>query len=50
MTKKYESLELKYRDLRDIGIREAERNFDRLRKQGEEKARGGLLTPHGCSR
>ncbi|EOO01420.1 putative chromosome segregation protein [Phaeoacremonium minimum UCRPA7] len=38
MTKKYESLEMKYRDLRDVAVREAERNFDRLKKQGEERA------------
>ncbi|KAK3944782.1 chromosome segregation protein Csm1/Pcs1-domain-containing protein [Diplogelasinospora grovesii] len=38
MTQKYESLEQKYRDLRDIAVREAEKNFDRLRKQSEEKS------------
>lgn len=38
MTKKYETLEAKYRDLRDIAVREAERNFDRLKKQGDERA------------
>lgn len=39
LSKKYESLELKYRDLRDIAVKEAERNFDRLKKQGEEKTK-----------
>ncbi|KAI1386282.1 chromosome segregation protein Csm1/Pcs1-domain-containing protein [Hypoxylon trugodes] len=38
LTRKYESLEAKYRDLREIGVKEAERNFDRLKKQTEEKA------------
>ncbi|RWA08242.1 hypothetical protein EKO27_g6871 [Xylaria grammica] len=38
LTRKHEALEAKYRDLREIGIQEAERNFDRLRKQGEERA------------
>ncbi|KAI8630586.1 hypothetical protein F5Y19DRAFT_51264 [Xylariaceae sp. FL1651] len=38
LTRKYESLEAKYRDLREIGVKEAERNFDRLKKQGEERA------------
>jgi hypothetical protein len=38
LTRKYESLEVKYRDLREIGVQEAERNFDRLKKQGEERA------------
>ncbi|KAI1294476.1 hypothetical protein F5Y03DRAFT_372850 [Xylaria venustula] len=38
LTRKYEALETKYRDLREIGVQEAERNFDRLKKQGEERA------------
>lgn len=38
MTRKYESLELKYRDLRDIGVKAAERNFDNLKKESEERA------------
>lgn len=37
MTKKYESLNVKYQDLREIGLKEAERNFDRLKKNSEEK-------------
>lgn len=40
MTKKYESLELKYRDLREVAVREAESNFDKLKKQSEEKTKG----------
>ncbi|KAK3380149.1 chromosome segregation protein Csm1/Pcs1-domain-containing protein [Lasiosphaeria ovina] len=39
MTQKYESLEQKYHDLRDVAVREAERNFDRLKAQGEEKSK-----------
>ncbi|KAL7627619.1 hypothetical protein AAE478_001812 [Parahypoxylon ruwenzoriense] len=38
LTRKYEALETKYRDLREIGVNEAERNYDRLKKQGEERA------------
>ncbi|KAI0899621.1 chromosome segregation protein Csm1/Pcs1-domain-containing protein [Annulohypoxylon nitens] len=38
LTRKYESLEAKYRDLREIGVKEAERNYDLLKKQSEEKA------------
>lgn len=38
MNKKYESLELRYRDLREVAIRDAERNFDKLKKNSEEKA------------
>ncbi|KAI1120880.1 chromosome segregation protein Csm1/Pcs1-domain-containing protein [Nemania abortiva] len=38
LTRKHETLEAKYRDLREIGIQEAERNFDRFKKQSEERA------------
>ncbi|ETS83314.1 hypothetical protein PFICI_05190 [Pestalotiopsis fici W106-1] len=38
LTRKYENLEVRYRDLRDIGVKEAEHNYDRLKKQGEERA------------
>ncbi|KAI1324971.1 hypothetical protein F5Y16DRAFT_281979 [Xylariaceae sp. FL0255] len=37
-TRKYEALETRYSDLREIGVKEAERNFDRLKKQSEERA------------
>lgn len=40
MTQKYETLELKYRDLKEIAVKEAERNFDKLRRQSEEKSKG----------
>ncbi|CAI4219871.1 unnamed protein product [Parascedosporium putredinis] len=38
LSKKHEILESKYRHLQEVGAREAERNFDRLRKQAEERA------------
>ncbi|TAQ90027.1 hypothetical protein B7494_g1634 [Chlorociboria aeruginascens] len=37
--KKYENLTVKYQDLREIGLKEAERNFERLKKQCEEKTK-----------
>ncbi|KAJ4243584.1 hypothetical protein NW762_014776 [Fusarium torreyae] len=37
LTKKYETLEMRHRDLREVGVREAERNFERLKKQAEER-------------
>jgi len=40
MTQKYESLERKYLDLKEVAVREAERNFDRLKKQTDERAKG----------
>ncbi|KAK4126585.1 hypothetical protein N657DRAFT_632618 [Parathielavia appendiculata] len=39
MTQKYESLEHKYRDLKEIAVKEAERNFDKLKKQTEDKSK-----------
>ncbi len=39
VTKKYENLHLKYQDLREIGLKEAERNFERLKKQTEERTK-----------
>ncbi|KAK4099651.1 hypothetical protein N658DRAFT_487455 [Parathielavia hyrcaniae] len=39
MTQKYESLEHKYRDLKEIAVKEAERNFDKLKKQSEDKSK-----------
>jgi hypothetical protein len=48
LTRKYESLEAKYRDLRELGVKEAERNYDRLKKQGEERANSKKrLARHG---
>jgi hypothetical protein len=40
MTKKYDSLSVKYQDLREIGLKEAERNFERLKKQSEQDKAG----------
>jgi hypothetical protein len=46
ITQKYESLELRYRDLKEIAVKEAERNFDRLRKQSEEKSKRKSPSSH----
>lgn len=40
ITKKYENLNIKYQGLREIGLKEAERNFERLKKQSEDKTAG----------
>ncbi|KAM7202838.1 hypothetical protein V8F33_002496 [Rhypophila sp. PSN 637] len=39
MTQKYENLEQKYQNLREIAVKEAESNFEKLRKQTDEKSR-----------
>jgi len=44
MTQKYESLEVKYQHLREIAVKEADSNFDRLKKQTDEKSRGMFLS------
>lgn len=38
MTRKYENLDSKYRNLRETGIKEAELNFSKLKRQMEEKS------------
>ena len=42
LTRKYENMEARYKDLRDVGIKEAERNYERLRKQAEDSTNGKL--------
>lgn len=38
MTKKYEALEARYKDLKNVAVTEAEKTFDRLKKTSEDKA------------
>ena len=40
MTKKFDSLELKYRRLRETGIKEADANFAKYKAQSQAKAKG----------
>lgn len=40
LTKRYEALELRYRELRNVAVVEAEKNFDQLRRQSDEKTQG----------
>lgn len=40
MTKKFENLELKYRNLREVGIKDAEANFEKYKTQTQAKAKG----------
>lgn len=49
LTKKYETLNLKYQDLREIGLKEAERNFERLRKETESKTKSKSHCPTDCN-
>lgn len=45
LTKRYESLEARHKDLRDVGVKEAERNYERLKKQSEENTAGKMVPP-----
>lgn len=47
LSKKCDAWEAKYRDLREVGVKEAERIFDRSRKQMDERAKGEM-DPHQC--
>lgn len=40
LNKRYESLEARHKDLRDVGVKEAERQYERLKKQSEENSAG----------
>lgn len=40
LTKRYKGLEARYGDLRDVGVKDAERNYDQLKKQSEENSAG----------
>lgn len=44
MTKKFENLDLKFRNLREVGIKEAEANFEKLKKQSEDRTKGMAFT------
>jgi hypothetical protein len=40
VTRKFENLELKYRNLKELGSNESRRNFDGLKKSTDQRARG----------
>jgi hypothetical protein len=43
LSKKYDALESRFRQLQEVGTKEAEKNFDRLKKQTDERAQSKLL-------
>ena len=45
MTKKFESLELKYKNLRETTIKEADANFSKYKAQSQAKAKGESFSP-----
>jgi hypothetical protein len=40
ITKKFENLDLKYRNLREVGVKEAEANLEKLKKSTSERIKG----------
>lgn len=48
LKERYERLEEKHKDLREIGIKEAERNYDRLKKQSDENTACELKIAFPC--
>lgn len=40
ITRKFENLELKYKNLKELGSNESQSNFDKLKKSSDQKARG----------
>lgn len=42
LTKRFDNLEMKYNNLREVGIEEAKTNFEKLRVQSEAKTKGTL--------
>jgi len=45
VTKKFENLDLKYRNLKELGTNESQSNFDKLRKSANQRAKGKFI-PH----
>lgn len=45
LSKKYDNLETRHNELREVGVKAAERNFERLKRQSEENTAGESLIP-----
>lgn len=43
MTKKFENLDMKYRNLREVGNKDAESNFDKLKRTTDDRCKGWFL-------
>ncbi|KAL8943490.1 MAG: hypothetical protein Q9216_001025 [Gyalolechia sp. 2 TL-2023] len=46
MTKKFENLDMRYKALKEVGIKEAEANFDKLKTSSEAKSKGITIFPY----
>jgi hypothetical protein len=44
VTRKFENLDLKYRNLKELGSNESQSNFDKLKKATDQRARGILVS------
>jgi hypothetical protein len=43
VTKKFENLDLKYRNLKELGTNESQSNFEKLRKNADQRAKGNHI-------
>ena len=53
LTSKFENLEIKYNNLKEVGVRDAESNFERLKRSMDERSKGifksaGVAIRHDC--
>lgn len=48
ITKKLENVDMKYRNLREVGVKEAEANFEKLKAQSETRASGIYALRRTC--
>ena len=48
MTTKFENMELKYRNLRELGLQERETNFERLKRAMDERSKGTYIREGHC--
>lgn len=50
ITKEHENLKLRYHDLREVGVKEAEQNFEKMQKRFEERTASKLIPGfHSCA-
>lgn len=49
ITKKLENVDMKYRNLREVGLKEAEANFEKLKAQSETRANGTGRLSRTCT-
>ena len=44
MTRRFENVDLKYKNLREVAMKEADTNYDKLKTESDARAKGGILS------